>query len=43
MIEQGKKNVLELEYLTIEYNVKKILEEIYECKRESWLKGIFHD
>ena len=43
MIELGKKNVLGIGVLTIEYKVKQILEEIYECNGERWLKGEFHD
>lgn len=43
MIEQDKKNVLEIGCITIEYNVKLMLEEIYECNGERWLKGMFHD
>ena len=43
MIELGKKNVLGIGLLTIEYKVKRILQEIYECNGERWLKDVFPD
>jgi hypothetical protein len=42
MIDRGKKKVQEIG-VKIEYKVKQILQEIYECNGERWLKEVFPD